>query len=137
MCYTEDSKAVGLQENPLFAPNGHDLLHDLGCAELVLNCLHPCVREALEKKDAATRELFNSTCRLKTAATLLLHATGMHPPAVISDAKICTDMAVSASRDTLENWCAANATVMHRMLQHPPLSGTDLRLFQEFLKFMS
>lgn len=138
MCWpAADSKAVSLQQNPLFAPEGHDLLRDLGCAELVTSCLHPCVREALDAKDAATRELFDTTCRLNAAATVLLHATNMHLPAAIGNAHVCTELAIASSQDALKHWCAANATVMHRILQHPPLAGADLRLFREFTEFMS
>ena len=132
-----DSNAVRLQQNPLFAPDGHDLLHDLGCAELALSCLHPCVREALEAKDAATRKLFDSTCRLNASAKLLMHATDMYLPAAIGDAHTCTELAVLASQDALRDWFTANATVLHRLLQHPPLSGADFQLFKEFVELVS
>ena len=137
MCDAAASKAVSLQQNPLFAPDGHDLLQDLGCAELVLSFLHPCVREALDAKDAATRKLFDTTCRLNAAATVLMRATDMRLPAAVGDAHTCTELAVLASQDALKHWCAANATVMHRLSRHPPLSGADFQLFKELVQFTS
>ena len=98
-CSAADSEAVSLQQNPLFAPDGHDLLRDLGCAGLVMSCLHPCVRDALDAKDAATRELFDTTCRLSAAATVLMHATNTHLLAAIGNAHVCTELAIASSQD--------------------------------------
>ena len=137
LCDAADSKAVSLQQNPLFAPHSHGLVHALGGTELVLSFLHPCVKEALEAKDAATRELLDTTCRLNAAATVLMHATNMHLPAAIGNAHTCTELAVLASQDALKHWCAANATVMQRLLHHPPLSGAEFQLFKDFVEFMS
>ena len=130
-----ESKAITLQQNPLFTSS--DLLHGMGCAELVMSCLHPCVREAVEAKDAAVRELYDTTCRLNTAAKVLMLATNMQLPAAVGNAHVCTELAVSASQDALKQVFEASTTVMHRMLQHPPLAGADLRLFKEFVQFMS
>ena len=137
MCDAADSKAVSLQQNPLFTPDGHDLLRNMGSTELLLSFLRPCVREALEAKDAATQQLLDTTRRLNAAATVLMHATNMQFPAAIGDAHTCAELAVLASQDALRLWCAANATVMHRVLQHPPLTGADFQLFKEFVESMS
>lgn len=82
-------------------------------------------------------QLFDTTCRLNAAATVLMRATDMRLPAAVGDAHTCTELAVLASQDALKHWCAANATVMHRLSRHPPLSGADFQLFKEFVQFTS
>ncbi len=121
-----------LKQNPLFATGG-TVLHNLGCSEVVLSCLHPCIKEAVEAKDSATRELLDCTHRLNSAATVLLHATHMRLPAAIGNVHTCTELAVSASEDAMQKWHAANAAVVQRLASH---SLADLRVFSEFTQFM-
>lgn len=99
----------------------------------MLGCLHPCIKEAVEARDSATRELLDSTHRLNSAATVLLRATHVQLPAAIGNVHTCTELAVAASRHAMQKWHTANATVLQRLASH---STADLRLFSEFTRFM-
>ena len=105
-----------LQQNPLFTlpdPDSSTLLQDLGCAELVLSALHPCIREALEAKDRAVKNLLDCTSRLNVAATLLMCANNAHVSGhAVDNANACTELAVIASKDAVQKWYTANARVV-------------------------
>lgn len=130
-----------LQQNPLFAsepvPDSSTLLRGLGCAELVLSALHPCIREALEIKDAAVRNLLECSARLNVASTVLMYATNMHLPAAIGNAHTCTELAVIANKDAIQRWYTANMNMVQRLEQHPPPTARDMRLFEEYADFVN
>jgi hypothetical protein len=130
-----------LQQNPLFTlpdvPDSSTLLQDLGCAELVLSALHPCIREALEAKDRAVKDLLDCTARLNVAATLLICAKDAHVSGhAVDNANACTELAVIASKDAVQKWYTANARVVQRIMQHPVSPQTDLHLLKEYTEFV-
>lgn len=120
-----------LQQNPLFTAS------DLGCAEMVLSALHPCIREALQAKDRAVHHLLQCTSRLNVAANVLVYATSIQPEhTAAGNARTCTELAVMASKDAVQKYHAAEAVLLQRLVCHPLPTPDNTHLFDEYVQYV-